>query len=149
MTENMDKFAEKNHIVSIALHDDVLYGFSAFYAYDRNNSSLIFASDINTLHMKICNKNNEFFALISTNNEKIISIKGLQIYGKIQNANKEQQNIYFKRFPYAITLHPKLFCAKIYWAKFTDNKLLLNKKEVWKEEGNGCIKLVSYIENNS
>ena len=47
--------------------------------------------------------------------------------------DKELKKLYFKAFPYALALSPKLWQIKVNYFKMTDNRLGFGKKIIWQD----------------
>ena len=58
-------------------------------------------------------------------------IQGLQFKGEMQEADSSLAAIYFKAFPYAKVMQPKLWSIRVEQMKFTDNRLGFGKKLYW------------------
>ncbi|MEJ2373224.1 MAG: hypothetical protein P8Y16_05450, partial [Sulfurimonas sp.] len=64
--------------------------------------------------------------------KEIGKIQGLQFRGIFRkNEDKELSKLYFKTFPYALALQPKLWIIDVDYFKLTDNRLGFGKKIIW------------------
>lgn len=132
MTEKMDKFVEKMHLLSLSvIENNIPYQSSAFYAYDKNNSNLVVAGSSDTTHIKALKFCDKVAVCIALDTKIVGKIQGIQILGFMRKASKKEREIYFKKYPYAIALKPEIWTIVINWAKFTDNTLTFGKKEIW------------------
>ena len=128
MDTKIIKFLKKQHILSLCVSDgDEIWACSCFYAYDESSNSLIIASDPQTKHMKIAQKNQKVAINIALDTKIIGLIKGIQAKGEICPCTNKTP--YFKRFPYALALNPDLYEIRLDYIKYTDNAL--KKKIIW------------------
>lgn len=130
MDEKILKFILKMNILTMAVNDEnnEIYIANAFYVFDEKKLSFIIASNEKSKHIKLAYLNDNL-ALSIYKNSKISFLQGLQIKAKFKKANKEQIKLYFDKYPFAkFGKDYDLFALDIIWLKFTDNKLLLNKK---------------------
>ncbi|CAD7289061.1 hypothetical protein LMG7974_01317 [Campylobacter majalis] len=135
MHEKISKFLHSQHLASICvLHKNLPYSFSAFYAYDDDTKSIIFASDTNTTHTKAFLSTPKVSATIALNTLKVAKIQGVQILGIVNSANEIQKECYYRAFAFSKTLNPTLWACKIKWIKYTDNTLGFGKKIIWENE---------------
>ena len=132
MTQNLDKFVTKMHLLSLCvMHEGLPYPSSAFYAYNEKNSNLIIAGDSKTTHIKAIELCDKVAVTIALDTKIVGKIKGVQILGGMRKARKEEEKIYFKKYPYSLALKPEIWTIEINYAKFTDNTLGFGKKEIW------------------
>lgn len=123
------KFLNSNHLASICvLYENAPYAFNAFYVFDKDYMKILFASSSDTTHIKAIKTCNLSFATIAHDTKIIAQIEGIQLRGKISNANKYSKKIYFKAFAYAKIMNPEIFEFKIEWLKYTNNTLGFGKK---------------------
>ncbi|WP_107697441.1 pyridoxamine 5'-phosphate oxidase family protein [Campylobacter concisus] len=133
MDERIVKFLKKMHLASICAIDDdgQPYAFSAFYAFDELNFSLLLASSDESSHVKFL-KNSKLVAGTVALDTKIVGkIKGVQFQGVMREASASEREIYFKRFFYAKAMDPKIWCINLEKLKFTSNVLGFGKKIKW------------------
>jgi len=133
MDERIVKFLKKMHLASICAIDDEgqPYAFSAFYALDEVNFSLLLASSDESSHVKFL-KNSKLVAGTVALNTKIVGkIEGVQFQGVMSEASASEREIYFKRFFYAKAMDPKIWCINLQKLKFTSNVLGFGKKIKW------------------
>lgn len=126
--EKILKFIKKMHILSLGVcRDNSPYTSSAFYAYDEEKNLFLIAGDDETTHHKIALANPNVSVNIALDTKIPGLVKGLQILGIITEAKDNKP--YFKRFPFALAMKPKIFEIKPTWMKFTSNQL--GKKLIW------------------
>lgn len=133
--QSITDFIHSRQLSSISLVcDNDPYSFNAFYAFDDKNYTLIIASDDNTKHMKSLLAPASTHKLSGTivNDTKIVGlIQGVQFLAEISKVSNAEKIIYFKKFPFALAMKPKLWAIKLNWIKFTNNKLGFGKKIIW------------------
>jgi len=127
--KNILNFLKKEHIATISVSkNNIPYSFNCFYLYDEEDNLLIFASNIDTYHMKIIKKNSIASGAIFLNTKNISKIEGVQFQGEIIELKKEKKIKYLKKFPISLTLKPKILGIKIKYIKYTNNNLGFGKK---------------------
>lgn len=129
MDQRIIDFLQNNEILSFAMQDsEEVYIANAFYVFDTFDFSFIIASDQSTKHIKL-SIINPCVAVNIYQGKKIALLKGVQIKAKFINATKEQEKLYYQKFPFAkFQKGIKFYALYILWTKFTDNTLMLNKK---------------------
>ena len=133
MDERIVKFFKKMHLASICAIDDEgqPYAFSAFYAFDELNFSLLLASSDESSHVKFL-KNSKLVAGTVALDTKIVGkIEGVQFQGVMREAKENEIEIYFKRFFYSKAMNPKIWSISLEKLKFTSNVLGFGKKIRW------------------
>lgn len=132
--EKIKTFLDEHHILTLATSvNDVVSACSLFYAFSYETLSFVVASDENTLHIKNILKNNNIAGNILLETKTVGKIQGVQFNGKFTELkNEDLKKIYFKSFPYAKMLNPKLWQILITDMKMTDNRLGFGKKIIWK-----------------
>lgn len=133
MDERIVKFLKKMHLASVCAIDDdgQPHAFSAFYAFDELNFSLLLASSNESSHVKFL-KNSKLVAGTVALDTKIVGkIEGVQFQGVMSEASASEREIYFKRFFYAKAMDPKIWCINLEKLKFTSNVLGFGKKIKW------------------
>jgi len=128
--KKIEEFISLHHVLTLSTSkDNTPYSSSAFYAYDNNTKTFIIASEEKTTHIQHILLNPIVSLNIHLETTKIGKIQGLQIKAKAKKLeDKTLKNIYFKAFPYALTLNPTLWQIKPFWFKYTDNRLGFGKK---------------------
>jgi len=136
MDTNLDRitdFIEGHHVLTLAttVANDV-NACSLFYAYDALSRSFIVASAEDTQHIKNIKINPKIAGNILLETNEIGKIQGLQFKGEfLVLRERKLKALYFKTFPYALALAPKLWQIKIEFFKLTDNRLGFGKKLLW------------------
>lgn len=106
----------------------VPYVACCFYAFDASEYALIFKSDSKTKHI-IYAKNAPIVGVsIAHSSLKIAHIKGAQIRAEFLSATQSQEELYYKKFPFAKAHQGSLWQLRILWLKYTDNTLFGAKK---------------------
>ena len=136
MDENLVKiedFIKEHHALTLATAvEDEISACSLFYAYDAKSRSFIVASAEDTLHIKHIRQNPKVAGNILLETDEVGKIQGLQFRGVFKRLKDTKlKALYFKRFPYALALAPKLWSIKVDFFKLTDNRLGFGKKLLW------------------
>ena len=133
--EKIAIFIDEHHVLSLATSDGKnLSACSLFYAYSQEKNSFIVASSDDTTHIAHIKKNNSVAGNILLETQTVGKIQGLQFRGKFVELNESSlKNLYFKSFPYALALKPKLWKIEVDFFKMTDNRLGFGKKIIWPE----------------
>jgi len=128
--DKINVFIEKHHVLSLATFlDGEVSVCSLFYAYSKEKHCFVVASSDETTHIKHINKNENIAGNIVLETKKIIKIQGLQFRGNFLNLeDKELKKLYFKTFPSAKIMNPKLWKIEVNHFKMTDNTLGFGKK---------------------
>ena len=131
--EKIVTFINEHHVMSLATMDEnELSVCSLFYAYDRETNSFVVASDDKTMHIQHIKENKNIAGNILLETKTVGKIQGLQFKGKFYPLeNKLLKECYFKNFPYARALFPKLWEIRIESFKMSDNRLGFGKKIIW------------------
>ncbi len=126
-------FIHKHHVMSLATYDKgELSVCSLFYAYSDDTNSFIVASAEDTNHIRHIKNNAMVAGNILLETDEVAKIEGLQFRGEFFSLeDKILQQLYFKAFPYAFALRPKLWEIKVNYFKLTDNRLGFGKKIIW------------------
>ena len=138
MSENLEKiqeFISQHHVMSLATRDEEnLSVCSLFYYYDVDENVFIVASSSDTTHIKHTQKYPDVAANIVLETDKVGDIQGLQIRGVLTQLDTLLLKAkYFKQFPYALAMQPKLWKIRVNYFKLTDNRLGFGKKLIWQE----------------
>jgi len=133
--EKIEEFIDKHHVMSLATSDfEELSVCSLFYAYSKEMNSFVVASSDDTVHIKHIGKNRKIAGNILLETKTVGTIQGVQFRGEFMPLEElELKKLYFKNFPYALALSPKLWQIKVNYFKMTDNKLGFGKKIIWQE----------------
>jgi len=128
-------FITQHHVMSLATSDkEELSVCSLFYVYNEVRNSFVVASSDETTHVQHIQKNFNIAGNILLETHTVGKIQGLQFRGEfVPLEDKTLQKEYFKAFPYALALSPKLWQIKVNYFKLTDNRLGFGKKIIWQE----------------
>ncbi|QOP44133.1 hypothetical protein FJR45_09325 [Sulfurimonas sediminis] len=126
-------FIEKHHVMSLATcNGKQVSACSLFYAYDAEKFSFVVASSEDTLHVKHILQNPKIAGNILLETQEVGKIEGLQFQGEMQELQESSlKKLYFKHFPYALAMMPKLWQIKVSYFKLTENKLGFGKKTIY------------------
>jgi len=126
-------FIDAHHVLSLATTDnEELSVCNLFYIYDARAISFIVASSEDTTHIKHIQQQNKVAGSIVLETKRIGKIQGLQFRGSVIPLEDAQRaKLYFKAFPPAVVMQPKLWEIGIECFKFTDNTLGFGKKLIW------------------
>ncbi|MDD2906252.1 MAG: pyridoxamine 5'-phosphate oxidase family protein [Sulfurimonas sp.] len=126
-------FINKHHVMSLATSDYKTQSVcSLFYAYNRDVNSFIVASNEDTTHMSHIAQNNNISGNIYLETKMVGKVQGVQFNGVFMELeDRDLEYCYFKKFPYALALSPKLWQIKVNHFKMTDNTLGFGKKIIW------------------
>lgn len=138
MDSNLEKiayFLNEHHVMSLATTDfKELSVCSLFYAYSKDKNSFVVASSDETTHIQHIKQNASVSGNILLETKTVGKIQGLQfkaVFSIIED--EELRKLYFKTFPYALALLPKLWQIKVNYFKMTDNRLGFANKIIWKD----------------
>ena len=132
----IENFIGGHHVLSLAtFSDDELSVCNLFYSYDKVSNSFLVASSTDTTHIQNIQKNHNIAGSIVLETKTIGKIQGLQFRGEFVKLEDSSLNkLYFKAFPYALAMHPKLWQIKVKYFKLTDNTLGFGKKLIWESQ---------------
>ncbi|MBE0515306.1 pyridoxamine 5'-phosphate oxidase family protein [Sulfurimonas sp.] len=127
------KFLAKHHVLTLATSDGLeLSACNLFYAYDAQKTSFVVASSDETEHIKNISKNSSVAGTVVLETKTVAKIEGVQFRGEFfELRDEELKRLYFKTFPYALAMNPKLWQVKVDYFKLTDNTLGFGKKIIW------------------
>ncbi len=112
--------------------DNELSVCSLFYTFSKEKTSFIVASSDDTLHINHIKQNKNIAGNILLETKIIGKIQGVQFRGEfLLLEDSELKKLYFKEFPHAIVMKPKLWQIKVNYFKMTDNTLGFGKKIIW------------------
>lgn len=131
--EKIDAFLQKHHVLTVATMDKgELSACNLFYVFDVQKVCFVVASSDDTTHIRHIKKNSEVAGTIVLETKIVGKIEGVQFRGEFLPLEDEGlKKLYFKHFPYALAMHPKLWQIKIDYFKLTDNTLGFGKKIIW------------------
>lgn len=124
------KFISEHHVMSLATTaESEVSVCNLFYAFDEKEHSFVVASSDDTTHIENILKNPNIAGSIVLETKTVGKIQGLQFRGTFSMLDDEAlKKLYFKTFPYALAMMPKLWKIKIDYFKMTDNNLGFGKK---------------------
>ncbi len=133
--EKIGSFLDEHHVLSLGTSDgSELSVCSLFYTYAKEKTSFIVASSDETKHIQNINYKNSVAGNILLETKTIGKIQGVQFRGDfIPLEDNELKKLYFKAFPYALAMNPKLWQIKVTYFKMTDNKFGFGKKIIWQD----------------
>lgn len=126
-------FLAKHHVLTLATSDGLeLSACNLFYAFDAEKISFVVASSDETTHIKNISKNQKVAGTVVLETKIVGKIEGVQFRGEfLETEDDSLKKLYFKSFPYAMAMNPKLWQIKISYFKLTDNTLGFGKKIIW------------------
>jgi len=133
--QKITTFIQKHHVMSLATSDgEELSVCSLFYAYDDEHRCFVVASSEDTIHIRHIKQRASVAGNILLESDEVAKIEGLQFRGVFKALeDRELKSLYFKTFPYALALRPKLWVIKVDYFKLTDNRLGFGKKIIWQD----------------
>ena len=133
--EKISLFLSEHHVLSLATTaDDEISVCSLFYTFNKEKVSFIVASSDETRHVQHCLKNANIAGNILLETKTIGKIQGVQFRGVfLPLEDKELKIQYFKSFPYALALNPKLWQIEVNYFKITDNRFGFGNKIIWQK----------------
>ena len=133
--KKINSFLDEHHVLSLATQNrDEISTCSLFYAYSQDKRFFVVASSDDTTHIKHITKNKNVAGNILLETKTVGKIQGVQFRGEFfELDDSELKKLYFKAFPYALAMNPKLWCIKVNYFKMTDNRFGFGKKVIWQE----------------
>lgn len=130
-------FLNKHHVMTLSTcADGRPWCANCFYAFNKEEMTLIFTSDFETRHIKEALLNNHVAGNVVLETSIVGKIQGIQFSGELFSPEGEAADrinrIYLKKFPFAVLMHTTLWELRIDYAKMTDNRLGFGKKLIWK-----------------
>lgn len=131
--QKIDTFLQKHHVLTLAtMSDGELSACNLFYAFDAQKISFVVASSDTTTHINHILQNPKVAGAVVLETKVVGKIEGVQFRGEfLPLEDDELKKLYFKNFPYALAMNPKLWQIKIDYFKLTDNTLGFGKKVIW------------------
>jgi len=138
MSSDLEKivaFISEHHVMSLASTNGLdINACSLFYAYSKKLNAFVVASSDKTTHIQNIKQNKHIAGNILLETKTVGKIQGLQFRGEFTELKDlELKDLYFKEFPYALALLPKLWQINVNYFKMTDNRLGFGKKIIWPE----------------
>ncbi|MCX4358742.1 MAG: pyridoxamine 5'-phosphate oxidase family protein [Rikenellaceae bacterium] len=137
MDERIGRFLSKHHVATLATvaEDGSPYCCNIFYAYDADNDTLVFSSDIKTAHAGHFTTDARVAASVVLESKAVGTLRGTQMTGRIIRPEVDEldkaRKRYLKRFPYAAVMSLELWIMRIDSVKHTDNRLGFGVKLKW------------------
>ena len=133
--DKIDSFIQEHHVMSLAtVSDNELSACNLFYIFDKNEHSFVVASSDDTVHIQNIIKNSFIAGTVVLETSTVGKIQGVQFKGEFTKLEDETlKRLYFRKFPYALAMNPKLWLIKINYFKMTDNRLGFGKKIIWQD----------------
>jgi len=131
--QKIDTFLQKHHVLTLATTDGgELSACNLFYVFDAQKTSFVVASSDDTTHIKHILQNKKVAGTVVLETKIVGKIEGVQFRGEFSVLqDSELKKLYFKNFPYALAMNPKLWQIKVEYFKLTDNTLGFGKKIIW------------------
>jgi len=111
---------------------------SCFYAYMTSSNSLVFKSARSTAHVSNALINPNIAGTVVADITKIGNVKGVQFVGNFIEPKEEllecARRIYYRKYPFAVTIPGELWLIELTYVKLTDNTLGFGKKIIWHKE---------------
>lgn len=137
LDDKIVEFIKSHHVMTLASvgEDGLPYCCNLFYSYIESLNMFIFTSDMSTKHALDMEYNNNVAGAVVLETSMIGKIRGLQFRGVAQICDSQMLNkaklSYLKAFPFAAAAPLELWCCKLVYAKYTDNRLGFGKKIIW------------------
>jgi len=137
MNKDILAFIKKQTCATISCIDgnSKPYCFTVFYAWDTENSTLIYKSSPDTHHSKILTQNGFVAGTIHPDKLNKLLVQGMQFEGMILKtdslAAKKAYNIYHKKHPLAIVKPGELWVVQVNHIKMTDSTKGFGTKLEW------------------
>ncbi|MDG6895316.1 pyridoxamine 5'-phosphate oxidase family protein [Volucribacter amazonae] len=139
MQENIIKFLQRKHIVSLSVFNQQdMWSTICFYAFNPHNNSLLIRTNQDTRHGLIMQTNPQVTGTIIHDSTTVAKLQGIQFTGQINELHGELKKtglaLYYERFPYARVMKSALWEICFNEIKFTDNTLGFGKKTLWQRQ---------------
>ncbi len=133
--QKIGSFLDKHHVMSLATSAfDELSVCSLFYAWDEEKLSFVVASSDETTHINHITHNKNIAGNILLETKTVGKVQGVQFRGElVELKDNGLKKLYFKAFPHAKLMIPKLWQIKVNYFKMTDNTLGFGKKIIWQD----------------
>ena len=139
MDDRIKAFLTAQHLLTVSAVDCVdaihcgVYSASCYYVFCSAQLSLCFKSVPSAKHIQLASINPDVGVVIAQDGA-LKFLKGVQIKAVFRDSTQEEQQLYYKKFPFAKLGSGKIFSLGIYFAKYTDNQLFLQKKITYTKE---------------
>lgn len=139
MDNRIKAFIAEQHLLTLSVIDSTngmlsIHTASCYYAFFAPNLSLCFKSDSNSKHIKLAYVNPNIGVTIAEDSKILANIKGAQIQARFRDSSREEQETYYRKFPFAKLGSGIVFALDICFAKYTNNQLLLQEKLTYTKE---------------
>ncbi|MDD6055720.1 MAG: hypothetical protein SOW25_03305 [Helicobacter sp.] len=134
MHKEIKKFLNNSHLLTLSVLDSSdlnsleVYSANCYYVFYEECLSLIFKSEAASKHIQLAEVNPLVGVSVAKDSSHLADIEGVQIKAEFKKAKEAEIKAYYKRFPFARLGGGEIFSLEIYFAKYTNNKLLLKEK---------------------
>ena len=130
--KTIETFIAKHHVMTLATScENLPQACNLFYAYIGSITLFVVASDPETEHMRNVMQNPSVAGTIVLETKTVGKIEGVQFKGTMREATAVEAAEYFRAYPYARVMAPKLWAVVPETMKLTDNRLGFGKKLTW------------------
>lgn len=133
----IEDFIQKNKVASISCVDEDAgtYSFSCFYAFDKEEMKILFKSSSKTHHVVLLKINKNISGIILQDKISLLSLQGIQFKGFFNDdVSEELKKIYYKKYPFALSMQGEIYCIDFYQIKMKDNTHVFGEKLEWKKD---------------
>lgn len=137
LNENIAQFLNECQIASVCFinKEQQPYCINCFYAFDIERAILVCKSSPGTYHHSLVINAKDVAGTILPNEVNTLKIKGVQFNGKIITNDLQKlpglNSLYYKKYPFALTIPGYIWAIELHSIKLTDNTLVFGKKESW------------------
>lgn len=136
MDERIISFIQAQTNMTIAVYENnIPYCANCFYALSEKENLLIFKSKPETNHIQMALKNKNVAGTIVPDSLNKTRIQGIQFSGIFfipEGKDRSSANdIYYGKYPFAISISGEIWAIEIQSIKFTDNKFGFGKRLIW------------------
>ncbi len=133
------QYIRQNRVVSFTTQKgENLWSANAFYTVDEQTASLVILTGTHTGHGKMLLENPHVSGTISSQQEDIDQLKGIQFVGTMQIQPEDQASrafeLYCQKFPIAKNKKETVWQLRFSTIKYTDNSLGFGTKLYWEEK---------------
>lgn len=138
MDPRIIRFLLRHHVLTLSTSSEQgSWTAHCFYAWMRDQSSIVFTTDPDTRHGRDMLQNPCVSGGIALETKIIGKIQGIQLTGTAQPVGDttaaEARAAYLRRFPFALAVKLDLWILSINYIKMTDNRLGFGKKLEWRQ----------------
>ncbi len=136
MDKKISTFLKTNKLFSFCTTtENEPYCASCFYAFADEGDYLVFKSSKETKHITDALLNPNCAGTITPDIDKVATIKGIQFTGTFLQPQDDLldnlKKVYYKKFPFALTMPGDVWAVQLNKIKMTDNTLGFGKKLHW------------------